>query len=126
MPKTTPKEEAVLKSMDKNPLAPRYVSCDLSVAQKRDLDTFIEGGTLEDLHQWAMDRVLNNHTLSIKGLDIGFQCSLTGNKSSTTHGNICLISRSSTPERALWSVMFKDTALLHGAWPITNRLEELD
>src|ERR1035437_4525409 len=126
MPKTTPREEAALKSMDKNPSAPRYVSCDLSAAQKTELNSFIEESELGDLHQWAMDRVMNNHTLSIRVLDVGYQCSLTGSKGNTSHENTCLISRSSTPERALWSVMFKDTLILHGTWPITNRLEDLD
>ena len=126
MPKTTPREEAALKSMDKNPNAPRYVSCDLSAAQKTELNSFIEESELGDLHQWAMDRVMNNHTLSIRVLDVGYQCSLTGSKGNTSHENTCLISRSSTPERALWSVMFKDTLILHGTWPITNRLEDLD
>ena len=126
MPKTTPREEAALKSMDKNPNAPRYVSCDLSAAQKTELNSFIEESELGDLHQWAMDRVMNNHTLSIRVLDVGYQCSLTGSKGNTSHENTCLISRSSTPERALWSVMFKDTLILHGTWPVTNRLEDLD
>lgn len=126
MPKTTPREEAALRNMDKNGNAPRYVSCDLSAAQKRELDTFIEESSLEDWHQWAMSRVQDNHTLSVRGLDVGYQCSLTGTKRHQTHENICLISRSSTPERAMWSVMFKDTVLLHGVWPVMNRLEDLD
>lgn len=126
MPKTTPREEAVLKSMDKNPNAPRYVSCDLNAAQKRELDAFIEESELSDLHQWLMQAVMANHTVSIRVLDVGYQCSLTGSKGNTSHENICLISRSSTPERALWSVMFKDTTVLHGVWPVTNRLEDLD
>lgn len=125
MPKTTPKEEAALKAMDRNG-APRYVSCDLNKAQKEELDVFIEGSGLEDLHQWLMQAVMNNHTFSVRGLDVGYQCSVTGTKSHTTHENICLISRSSTPERAMWSVMFKDTMILHGVWPVTNRLEDLD
>lgn len=126
MPKTTPKEEAALKALDKNPNAPRYVSCDLSVAQKAQLDAFIEASDISDLHQWAMGRVMDNHTLSLRVLDVGYQCSLTGSAHSTAHPNICLISRSSTPERALWSVMFKDTTILQGKWPVTNRLEDLD
>jgi hypothetical protein len=126
MPKTTPREEAALKSMDKNGNGPRYVSCDLSTAQKRELDAFIESSELGDLHQWAMQQVMANHTLSIRSLDVGYQCSLTGTKGHQTHENVCLISRSSTPERAMWSVMFKDTVVLHGAWPVTNRMEDLD
>ncbi len=126
MPKTTPREEAVLKKLDQNGNAPRYVACDLNVAQKRELDAFIEGGTLEDLHQWLVQQVMKNHSISVRSLDVGFQCSLTGGKQSGPHENICLISRSSTPERAMWSVMFKDVTILKGVWPVTNRLEDLD
>jgi hypothetical protein len=126
VPKSTPKEEAALKAMDKNPNAPRYVSCDLNAAQKVELDAFIEGGDLADLHQYFLGRVMDSHTFSVRGLDVGYQCSLTGSQHSTSHPNVCLISRSRTPERAMWSIMFKDTTILHGAWPVTNRLEELD
>ncbi len=126
MPKTTPREEAALKRIEHNGNAPRYVACDLSVAQKRELDAFIEGGTLEDLHQWLVGRVIDNHTVSVRSLEIGYQCSVTGSTAHAAHPNTCLISRSSTPERALWSVMFKDTSILHGVWPVTNRLEDLD
>ena len=126
MSKTTLKEDAALKALDKNPNAPRYVSCDLSAAQKIELGSFIEESELGDLHQWAMGRVMDNHTLSMRGLEVGYQCSLSGSQHSTSHPNVSLISRSSTPERAMWSVMFKDTSILHGVWPITNRLEDLD
>ena len=126
MPKTTPREEAALKAMSRNGIAPRYVSCDLNTAQRKELDAFIEESSLEDLHQWAMGRVMDNHTLSLRGLDVGYQCSLTGTRNHRDHENTCLISRSSTPERAMWSVFFKDTIILHGAWPVTNRLEDLD
>jgi hypothetical protein len=126
MPKTTPREDAALKAIDKNPNAPRYVQCDLSAAQKKELDVFIEGTSVEDLHQWAMGRVSDNHTLSMRMLDVGYQCSLTGSQHQRDHANICLISRSSSPERALYSLMFKDTTILHGIWPVSNRLEDLD
>lgn len=126
MPKTTPREEAALKTMDKNPNAPRYVSCDLNVEQKRALDAFIEGSEEGDLFQWVMSMVVDNHTFSVRSLDIGFQCSLTGSSRCVNHPNTCLISRSSTPERSAYSVMFKDTTILNGVWPVTNRLEDLD
>jgi hypothetical protein len=126
MPKTTPREEAELKKMDRNGSAPRYVSCDLSKAQKEDLNAFIEGGNVEDVWQWVSQQVIAGHSVSLRSLDVGYQCSVTGNVNHAAHPNTCLISRSSTPERALWSVMFKDTALLHGVWPVTNRLEDLD
>lgn len=126
MPKTTPREESALKKMDQNGNAPRYVACDLNTAQKRDLDAFIEGGTIEDLHQWLIGRIMANHTMTVRVLDVGYQCALTGSKGNQAHENVCLISRSSTPERAMWSVMFKDTTILHGVWPVSNRLEDLD
>jgi hypothetical protein len=126
MPKTTPREEAAVAKIEKNGNAPRYVSCDLNAAQKRELDGFIEATSVEDMHQWAMQQVLDGHTISIRSLDVGYQCSLTGSTNHRSHPNQCLISRSSTPERAKYSVMFKDATILHGVWPVVNRLEDLD
>lgn len=125
MPKTTPREEAAVKKLDQNG-APRYVACDLTVTQKKELDAFIDGATLEELHQWMIGRIMANHSISVRVLDVGFQCSLTGSKGNSNHENICLISRSSTPHRAMWSVMFKDVKILQGTWPVSNRLEDLD
>lgn len=126
MPKTTPKEDATLKAMDKNPNAPRYVSCDLSVKQKRELDEFIEATSKEDLMSYLVSSVMRNHSFSVRVLEVGYQCAMTGTKGHVTHENICLISRSSTPERAMYSVMFKDIVILGGTWPVSNRLEDLD
>nr|CRY96313.1 hypothetical protein [uncultured prokaryote] len=126
MPKSTPREEAALRKMDANPNAPRYVTCDLSKAQKDALVDYINTETAEALLEWIERRVGDNHTLSIKSLDVGFQCSLTGTTKQTDHANMCLISRASTGERAIFSVMFKDAVLLKGVWPITNRLDDLD
>ncbi len=126
MPKTTPREEAALKKLDSNGASFHYVACDLTVQQKLSLDVFIEQTDLEDLHKWLSKTVLANHSISIKVLPIGFQCSVTGSKGSNAHENVSLISRSSSPERALWSAMFKDVEILHGVWPVTNRLEDLD
>ncbi|SRR5258708_15015910 len=126
MPKTTSKEEAALAKISANGQGPDYVNCDLNPAQKRELDAFIEGGNQEDLFQWIVGRIIDNHVMSVRCNEIGYQCSLTGGKAHASHSNKCLISRSSTPERSMWSVMFKDTTLLHGIWPVTNRLEDLD
>jgi hypothetical protein len=126
MPKTTSREEAALKKLDGNPNAPRYVSCDLTPAQKRELDEFIEGGNSEGLWNWIMGTVMSGHVVTLKTLDVGYQCAVTGAATHAAHANKCLISRSSTPERAAWSVHFKDSAILKGNWPVTNRLEELD
>jgi hypothetical protein len=126
MPKTTSKEEAVLKKMDANPNAPRYVSCDLTPAQKLELNEFIAGGMTEDLWQWLIGTVMSGHVVTMKTLDVGYQCSVTGAAAHGAHANKCLISRSSTPERAVWSVHFKDSVVLKSVWPVTNRLEELD
>ena len=126
MPKTTPKEDAALKKMDLHLNAPRYVACDLSKAQKEQLGEFIESTTSEDLLAYIVNRVMANHSVGVRVLEVGFQCAMTGTKGNAAHENICLISRSSTPERAMYSVMFKDTMLLQGVWPVSNRLEDLD
>jgi len=126
MPKTTPREEAALKKLDANPNAPRYVTCDLNKAQKEALLVFIEEVEDKDIIEWINLRVGNNHILSTKALDVGYQASLTGSSRSTDHANQCLISRASTPAKALWSVFFKDQVVLAGVWPVSNRLEDLD
>ena len=126
MPKTTPREEAAIAKLDKSPNAPRYVTCDLSKAQKDALLEYIGDTDEEDLLRWIEDRVQYGHTLSIRSLDVGYQCSLTGSSRSTDHANMCLISRASSGIKAAWSVMYKDTVLLNGVWPVVNRLEELD
>jgi hypothetical protein len=126
MPKTTPREETTLKKMEQNPNAPRYVSCDLNKAQKDALLVFIEETEDRDIIAWIDMRVGDNHILSTKGLDVGYQASLTGTSQARDHANCCLISRASTPSKALWSVFFKDQEVLKGLWPVTNRLEDLD
>lgn len=126
MPKSTPREEATLKKLDQNPNAPRYVTCDLNKAQKEALTAFIDESDVEDLIAWINHRVGSEHILSTKGLDVGYQASLTGTSRSTDHANQCLISRSDSPSRALWSVYFKDQEVLKGIWPVTNRIEDLD
>lgn len=126
MPKSTPREEAVLKKMDANPNAPKYVQCDLNKAQKEALLAFIDESDVEALIAWIDLRVGDNHILSTKGLEVGYQASLTGNSHARDHANICLISRASTPSKALWSVYFKDSEVLKGVWPVSNRMEDLD
>lgn len=126
MPKTTPREEAALKKLDANPNAPRYVQCDLSKAQKAELLEFIEASDIDALIGWLDYRVGNGHILSTKPLEVGYQASLTGTNHATDHANICLISRASTPSKALWSVYFKDSTVLKGTWPVSNRMEDLD
>ena len=126
MPKTTPKEEAFLKKLDANPNVPKYVQCDLNKAQKEALLAFIDESDVEDLIAWIDMRVGDSHILSTKHLEVGFQASLTGMSNARDHGNVCLISRASTPSKALWSVYFKDSQILKGVWPVSNRLEDLD
>ena len=87
---------------------------------------FIEESDTEELIKWIDSRVGNSHTLSTKPLEVGYQAALTGNSHSTDHANKCLISRASTPSKALWSIYFKDSEVLKGIWPVTNRMEDLD
>lgn len=126
MPKTTPREEAALKKLDANPNAPRYVSCDLNKAQKEALVAFIADTDDEALWKWVDFAVVSNHSISLKAIEVGYQCSVTGQARHATHGNVCLISRASTPIKALWSCFYKDTEVLGGIWPVSNRMEELD
>lgn len=126
MPKSTPREEATLKKMDANPNAPRYVQCDLTKQQKESLTVYIQDTDLEALLEWMCQKVSDNYSISMKSLDVGYQCSLTGTPKQSTNANVCLISRSSDPARAVWSVMYKQKEILPAIWPVSNRIEDLD
>lgn len=126
MPKSTPREEAALKKMDQNSNAPRYVVCDLTKTQKESLTVYIQDTDLEALLDWMCQKVSDNYSISMKTVDVGYQCSLTGTPKQTSNANVCLISRSSDPARALWSVMYKQQELLPLIWPVSNRIEDLD
>ncbi len=126
MPKSTPREDAALKKLDANPNAPRYVQCDLTAEQKKVFATFMEESEITDFIQWIDQTVGNNYTLSMKSLDVGYQCSLTGTAKQSGNANVCLISRASSPSKAAWSVYYKATQILPLIWPVSNRLEDLD
>jgi len=126
MPKSTPREESALKKIDANPNAPKYVQCDLNKAQKGELLEFIDSSDIDALVNWIDYRVGDGHILTTKALDVGYQASLTGTTHARDHANCCLISRASTPSKALWSVYFKDSVILKGVWPVSNRMEDLD
>lgn len=126
MPKSTSREEAVLKKMDQNPNAPRYVQCDLTKQQKESLTVYIQDTDREDLLEWMCQKVRDNYSISMKSLDVGYQCSLTGTPKQASNANVCLISRSGEPARAAWSVMYKQKEILPLIWPVSNRIEDLD
>jgi len=126
MPRTTPKEELLLKKMDANPNTPRYVNCDLTKQQKESLVVFIQDTDNESLWTWIEMTVGAGHSVSLKPLEVGFQCSVTGQTRHGQHANVCLISRASTAIKSMWSCYYKDSEILKGVWPITNRMEELD
>jgi hypothetical protein len=126
MPKSTPREEAALKKLDASSNAPKYVSCDLSKAQKESLTVYIQDTDLEELVKWMCDKVSDEYTITMRSLDVGYQCSLTGTPKQRANAGACLISRSDSPLRSIWSVMFKTVEILPPIWPISNRLEDLD
>jgi hypothetical protein len=75
---------------------------------------------------WIDGRVGLGHVISLKSADVGYMCSLTGERESSGHMGVSLVARASTPVRALRSCMYKDEMVLQGQWPATSRLEELD
>src|SRR6185312_6341972 len=107
MPATTPRpKDAPDKKWDRKD-APRYVRCDLNVQQKEALRAW--GGELEeqDLLKWIDGRVSLGHVISLKGADVGYMCSLTGERESSGHMGVSLVARASTPVRALRSCLYK-------------------
>lgn len=118
MPATAPKP-------DKGPSV-RYVRCDLNAAQKEALKAWAEDAEWKDLIAWLDSMVVRGHTVSVKGMDVGYQVNVTGVRPGSGHDGMCLVARASSPTNAIYSAWFKDTEVLHGQWPVDNSAENLD
>jgi hypothetical protein len=125
MPKTTPKAEAPAKAWDPKD-APKFVRCELTAAQKALLTTWAEELEDMDLLKWVDSMVSNGHTLSIKSAEVGYQCSLTGVREASGHAGMSLVARASTPLRAVYGCMYRQSEVLKGPWPVTSALADLD
>jgi|ERR1035437_887580 hypothetical protein len=126
MPATTPRPKDSPGKRQNDEDRARFVKCDLNAEQKILLKTFGEELEDADLLKWLDDRVMNGHTISVKSVEVGWMCALTGMRESSGHVGKCLTARASTPTRALVSCMYKDNHVLQGLWPATGSLEELD
>lgn len=126
MPKTEPKNTPAANELKSNGNGPLYVRCDLNAEQKRLLAEWTEQQEDMDLIKWVNTVVTLGHTVSIRSNQVGYQCSLTGTSEQNGHHNKTLISRASTPIRALYSVWYKDEIVLKGKWEVADRLAELD
>jgi hypothetical protein len=128
MPATTP-NPAKAKGEDSvkaNGTGPQYVRCDLNKAQKEQLTLWHAELEEMDMCKWLYYKVERGHTVSLKCLEAGYQCSVTGTTEGSQHLNLCLIARASTPEKSIAGAMFRDTVILEGVWPASGRLDDLD
>lgn len=133
MPATTPKAEGTsAKAADKKEAAklngsgPRFVRCDLVKAQKEQLQSWAADEELVDTLAWLYNKVTSGHVVSLRSLDVGYQCSITGMTEASGHKDMVLIAKASTPERALMGARFRDEIVLVEGWPASNALAELD
>lgn len=135
MPATTPnpaKSAAESNGNSKNHNMPLFVDLSLTREQKEHLVQWIEETEWVDLLGWVDKMVEDGHTISIKPIiDAGvFQnayiVSVTGTRLSASHVDKCLTARASTPQKALFSAMYRDTVILGGIWVVTDKRVDLD
>lgn len=120
MPATTPKE-----TPSKGPSV-RYVRCELNAEQKAHLKSWADAAEWVDLASWVDVMVSRGHTVSIKGLDVGFQVAVTGVRAGSGHDGMCLVARASSPMKALFAAWYRDEVVLAGVWPVDSSVENLD
>lgn len=127
MPATTPNPSKVHPQQNGN-AAPLYVKCDLNAEQKLLLKAWADDAENIDVIAWIDKAGDAGDILTVKhivGQD-GYQASLTGGELSVSHKGKCLISRASSPWKAIMSLMYKDEVVLQGSWAVTERGLDLD
>lgn len=105
---------------------PRFVRCDLVKAQKEQLQSWAADEELVDTLAWLYNKVINGHVVSLRSLEVGYQCSVTGMTEASGHKDMVLTAKASTPERALMGARFRDEVVLIEGWPSGDALAELD
>lgn len=137
MPATTPKQKPFPETEEKSspkgkPDAysrPAFVRCDLSSEQKVLLAKWANDLGGNDLLDYIVDSIKDGYTLSIKEAEVGYQSSLTQGKQAAIgvpNAGKCLVTRASTPERALWSLYYKHTQVLEKDWGSASMEQQLE
>lgn len=107
---------------------PSFVRLDLTSEQKDAMAHWAEELTDRDLMSLYIDSQVDGYVFSAKSLDQGYQASLTPAVSGAerANGGKCLVTRASTPERAMYSLFFKHTELLKKNWSTLSTATELE
>lgn len=135
MPATTPRQQPFPeadgkgKEKDNGYKPPVFVRCDLSADQKTEMAEWANGNGSDSLLEHICKSTEENYTLSLKAIEHGYQASLTQQKDasvSNPNGGKSLVTRASSPERALWSVYYKHTQLLKKNWSSASQAQELE
>jgi hypothetical protein len=108
---------------------PAFVRCDLSADQKREMAQWANNLGGNDLLDYIVESVKAGYTLSIKEGEVGYQSSLTQSKGAgigVVNVGKCLVTRASSPERALWSLYYKHTQILEKDWSSASAEQQLE
>lgn len=106
-----------------------FVRCDLSAEQKKEMAEWANSRTADDMLTYLDESIRDGYTLSVKEAEQGYQASLTqAKKAAVGIPNVgkCLVTRASTPERALWSLYHKHINVLEKDWSRGNEEALLD
>ena len=83
----------------------------------------------DDLLDHNFESVTEGYLLSAKEAEVGYQASLTQGKESAIgvlNAGKCLVTRASTPERAIWSLYYKHTQILAKDWGRASQEQSLE
>jgi hypothetical protein len=136
MPATTPKQKPFpdvetngAKGDSNGYKRPSFVRCDLGADQKKEMAQWANNLGGNDLLDLLVVSITEGYTLSCKEAEVGYQASLTQGKSAgigVPNVGKCLVTRASSPERALWSLYYKHTQVLEKDWSSASAEQQLE
>lgn len=136
MPATTPKQKPFPeeertngKASNGDYIRPMFVRCDLTADQKREMAMWANNLNADDLLNYITESVTDGYTLSVKVAEVGYQCSLTqtgGAQIGKKNAGKSLVTRASTPERAIWALYYKHTQVLEKDWGAGGQEAQLE
>jgi hypothetical protein len=137
MPATTPKQSKMPfpeanNSKENGDDRPRisYVRCNLTSEQKKEMAEWANSKKSDDMLDYIDELCEEDYVLSVKpGKDGGCQASLTSAKQVSIHNRNSgksLVTRASTPIRAIWSILYKHYEVLGRDWSQGSTDVDLD
>jgi len=136
MPATTPKQKPFPEAESKetrngngNTRRPTFVRCDLDAEQKKEMAEWANTATADHLLDSISESISEGYVLSVKPAETGYQASLTQTKEAAIgvlNSGKCLVTRASTPERALWALYYKHVAILGKDWSAASQEQFLE